>query len=64
MTTTGEEWYWCLRHQRPEQGEAACEADHRLGPYASEEEARHWKERVDARNEQWEEDDRRWNDPD
>jgi len=54
------EWFWCLRHQRPEHAESACEAEQRLGPYPSEEEARKWKDRVEARNDQWDNEDRRW----
>jgi len=54
------EWFWCLRHQRPEHGEDACEAEQRLGPYASESEARAWKERVETRNDEWDAEDRRW----
>ncbi|MEN3314580.1 MAG: hypothetical protein V7605_814 [Acidimicrobiaceae bacterium] len=54
------EWFWCLRHQRPEQGEGACEAEQRLGPYASEAEARAWKDKVEDRNEEWDAEDRRW----
>lgn len=53
------EYWWCLTHGRVEQG-AVCKAQDRLGPYASEEEARAWRERRDAREESWEEEDRRW----
>ncbi|MFN2608089.1 MAG: hypothetical protein ABR511_09360 [Acidimicrobiales bacterium] len=60
MATTDDEWYWCLRHGRPEPAGEACEAEQRLGPYPSEDAARHWRERVDARNEQWDAEDRRW----
>ena len=53
-------WYWCLRHERPEREGEQCEADDRLGPYASREDAVNWRERVEQRNEQWEEEDERW----
>ncbi|HEX2700021.1 MAG TPA: hypothetical protein VHM89_07425 [Acidimicrobiales bacterium] len=53
-------WYWCLRHGRAEAAASACAADDRLGPYESQEAAEHWKDRVEARNEQWDEEDRAW----
>ena len=53
-------WYWCLRHERPEEGGRACAADHRLGPYPSRQEAEGWRHEVEARNEEWDEEDRRW----
>ena len=59
-TVIDEQWFWCMRHQRPELGEAACEAEQRLGPYATEAEARNWKQTVEARNEAWDQEDRRW----
>jgi hypothetical protein len=52
-------WYWCLRHQRPETA-GECPNDRRLGPYASPEEAARWAERAEARNEDWDEEDKRW----
>jgi hypothetical protein len=56
----GGEWFWCLRHRHPEPADQACEAEQRLGPYPSEEEARAWKDRVESRNEEWDSEDRRW----
>lgn len=53
-------YYWCLEHDRVEADEDRCRADNRLGPYASAEAARNWRNRVDARNEAWEEQDERW----
>jgi hypothetical protein len=53
------QYYWCLSHQRVEQG-AQCRALDRLGPYGSEEEARHWRDRHEQRTERWEEEDERW----
>ena len=52
-------YYWCLEHQRVEQG-TVCKAVNRLGPYGSEEEARSWSERVEGRNDAWEAEDERW----
>ncbi len=54
------EWYWCLDHERAEPADEACAPAQRLGPYASKEEAIHWQDRVEARNEAWDEEDRRW----
>lgn len=54
-------YYWCLAHGRVEEGESApCPPDERLGPYESEAAARNWKERVEARNDTWDREDREW----
>lgn len=61
MTTDGSGgWFWCLRHGQAEPAAEACAADDRLGPYESKEAAEHWKERVESRNEAWDEADRAW----
>ncbi|MGI8983047.1 MAG: hypothetical protein ACR2HM_00695 [Acidimicrobiales bacterium] len=52
-------WYWCLKHGRAE-GAGGCPPEHRLGPYESREAAEHWKDRVEARNEEWDREDREW----
>lgn len=52
-------WYWCLDHRRAEP-RFGCRAEVRMGPYASKEEAEHWRERLDARNETWDAEDERW----
>lgn len=49
-------WYWCLRHARVEPADGCAAAD-RMGPYASTQEARNWRERVRARNEAWDAED-------
>ena len=54
-----EQWYWCLRHRRAELA-ARCPAEDRLGPYGSEQAARGWRDRVERRNEAWEDQDERW----
>lgn len=59
MTREGA-WYWCMHHQRAEDAEHVCRALDRLGPYNSEDEARNWRERAEARNRRWEAEDRRW----
>jgi len=57
--TTGS-WYWCRKHERAEGDSSPCPPEDRLGPYESEEAARNWKDKVDARNEEWEAEDRAW----
>jgi hypothetical protein len=47
-----DQWYWCLDHGRVEPREG-CRAEVRMGPYATREEAEHWRERVAQRNEAW-----------
>ncbi|MCU1454665.1 MAG: hypothetical protein JWN46_2811 [Acidimicrobiales bacterium] len=54
-----EEWYWCLKHQRPEH-EPDVPADERLGPYPTEEAARNWKLVNEAREETWKAQDEAW----
>lgn len=56
-----EEWYWCLRHRRPERASTSrCPAGVRLGPYESAEDAERWRERVEARNRRWEQQEKEW----
>ena len=52
-------WWWCLKHQRAEQEPDVKDAL-RMGPYESQAAAEHWKDRLDARNEEWEKEDERW----
>ncbi len=56
-----DQWYWCVRHGRAEHGEG-CRADDRLGPYESKSAAEHWRDRAEARDQLWEEQDRAWGD--
>lgn len=53
-------WYWCLKHGRAEDGDGSgvCPPQDRLGPYESREAAEHWKDRVEARNQRWDREDR------
>jgi hypothetical protein len=53
-------WYWCLDHNRVEGDDSSCPPDRRMGPYASEDEARNWRDKVDARNDKWDAEDREW----
>ena len=54
-----EQWYWCLDHNAAEQGQG-CPPDRRWGPYATRDEAEHWRDRVAERNEAWDAADREW----
>jgi hypothetical protein len=55
-----EQWYYCLEHRSVE-SEDGCKAADRLGPYASQAEAARALEKVQERNEAWDEDPA-WND--
>lgn len=52
-------YYWCLTHQRVEEGEV-CKASDRLGPYATADEARAFRDRIEQRADAWKEEDERW----
>lgn len=54
------QWYWCLRHKRPEPAATACGAHLRMGPYPSEQAAQSYAETAEARNETWDAEDERW----
>ncbi|WP_320772729.1 hypothetical protein [Streptomyces sp. CRN 30] len=56
------EWYYCLQHQKVEEG-PECPAKDRLGPYASREAAARAIETARDRTEDWE-NDPRWRDGD
>jgi hypothetical protein len=45
-----------MRHERVEQG-PGCPAADRMGPYATEDDARNWREIVARRNAQWDAED-------
>ena len=55
-----QEWYWCLRHQRPEPEGEQCAAEDRMGPYPTREDALNWKDKAEARDEHWKAQDRAW----
>ncbi len=61
-TPTGreDEWYYCLKHHKVEEG-PECPAKNRLGPYESREEAARAVEIARDRDESWRRDPR-WND--
>lgn len=53
-------YFFCLKHHTVE-GQDGCRASDRLGPYETEAEAARALERVEERNEAWD-DDPKWND--
>ena len=52
-------WFYCLKHHTVEDRDG-CAERHRLGPYATREEAEHALQSVAEREEQLTEEDRRW----
>lgn len=54
------EWFYCIEHQKVEEG-PDCPAKDRMGPYATREEAAHAMETAAARNSEWE-NDSKWRD--
>lgn len=60
MSETATEYWFCLRHHTVE-GTEGCRNQDRLGPYRTAEEASRALERVQERNDAWE-NDPRWND--
>lgn len=50
-----DQWWYCLRHSRAEQG-AGCPNKYRLGPYPDEESAVEALRTVAERNEAWDQD--------
>lgn len=56
------DWYYCLTHKTVEDA-ASCHSFHRLGPYATREDAENALQKVAERNAKWDEEDREWNEP-
>ena len=54
------DWYWCLTHERPEAVSERDDPDNSLGPYATEDEARNWKQRNEDRAAAWKAQDLEW----
>jgi hypothetical protein len=54
------QYYWCRGHDRVERADEACGMDRRIGPFDTPEQAEHWQDRVEQRNEDWEAADRAW----
>ncbi|ANH39194.1 hypothetical protein I601_2778 [Nocardioides dokdonensis FR1436] len=60
-----DEYWFCVKHHRVETADGGlCRIKHRLGPYSTRAEAEQALENAEARNEEWEEEDERWNDAD
>ena len=57
-----EEWFYCLEHKTVER-RGECRVDQRLGPFDSREAARRALEKVEQRNDDWD-DDPAWKDDD
>lgn len=54
------EWFYCIKHNKVEEG-PECPAKDRLGPYATPEEAAQALRIADERNREWQ-NDPRWSD--
>ncbi|CUU56151.1 hypothetical protein Ga0074812_10735 [Parafrankia irregularis] len=52
-------WWWCMQHQRAENPPDAP-GHRRLGPYPTAAAAENWRDELDRRNEDWDEENRRW----
>jgi hypothetical protein len=55
---TDEEWYWDLRRGVAVPASERGPGEQMLGPYPSRHDAEHWKARVEARNDAWDDGDR------
>lgn len=55
-------WYYCLDHKTVE-GKDGCRSMNRFGPYPTREEAQQAMQKVAERNEQWDQEDREWENP-
>ena len=60
MSATAPKYWFCVKHHRVER-EDGCKIIDRLGPYATEAEAARALEKVEERNQEWD-NDPRWND--
>jgi hypothetical protein len=58
-----EEWYYCIEHKTVEP-KFGCRITTRIGPFPTRTEAANAVEKVKERNDDWEEDDRVFNDGD
>lgn len=56
------EWYWDLGRGVAVPASERRFASNTLGPYPSRAEAERWHEKVEARNEEWDDADEAWND--
>jgi hypothetical protein len=60
--TEKQQFYWCLKHNTVEAGDALCKSAERLGPYPDRASAERALDTVRQRNESWEAEDTRWED--
>ena len=49
-------WYYCFKHKQVETRDQ-CHLMDRMGPYLTREDAENWHDRVEARNEAWDDED-------
>ena len=54
------EWYWCLDHKAAEPADSAWPPDRRWGPYPTRDAAEHAQDTAAARNEVWDQADKKW----
>jgi len=54
-------WYWDMNKRRAVRADERGPGDEVLGPYPSKEAAEHWREKVERRNEDWDDADEQWN---
>ena len=57
---TQEQWYWDLKKGKAVPASERGPADDVLGPYPSKDEAEHWRDRLEERNQAWEQADKEW----
>lgn len=55
-----QQWWWSLTEGRAVTREERGRDEEVLGPYPTREAAEGWRDRVDTRNEAWDEADREW----
>ncbi|NYD58554.1 hypothetical protein BKA08_002792 [Nocardioides marinisabuli] len=55
-----DQYWFCVKHHRVETVDDLCPGKHRMGPYDSREAAANALEIAQARNEEWDEEDERW----
>lgn len=55
-----QDWYWDLVAGKAVRADERGPGDDVLGPYPTREAAENWKQRVDARNEHWDDADEQW----
>jgi hypothetical protein len=54
------QYFWCVKHGRVETNEDRCAGDNLLGPFATRAAAEGALATVKARNDAWDEEDKRW----